>query len=281
MPPAPDGERAESELRDGAGRAVVTFRRLEAQGDRTMKATAAVLIVLLSAGFALAAADQPVTQEQALAALADKHSVESRRLGAAHLGETGQMQDVPLLIEALRDPDVLVTGLADQSLWKIWARSGDPDVDVVFQHGVDQMNQQDFSEAIETFSQIIQKKPDFAEAWNKRATIYFLIGEYQKSLADCEEVLRRNPVHFGVLSGFGLNYIGAAPPAPQLCKTHLPAFTCFDRYSASWWDGESITLFDHTLPRVPPSCGCRFEPWPCAPVLQSAGSSLTQDRPIW
>jgi hypothetical protein len=60
-----------------------------------MKATAAVLIVLLSAGFALAAADQPVTREQALAALADKHSVESRRLGAAHLGETDQMQDVP------------------------------------------------------------------------------------------------------------------------------------------------------------------------------------------
>ena len=181
-----------------------------------MKATAAVLIVLLSAGFALAAADQPVTQEQALAALADKHSVESRRLGAAQLGETGQMQDVPLLIEALRDPDVLVIGLAEQSLWKIWARSGDADVDAVFQHGVDQMNQQAFSAAIETFSQIIQKKPDFAEGWNKRATIYYLIGEYQKSLADCEEVLRRNPVHFGVLSGFGMNYLRLGKPEQAL-----------------------------------------------------------------
>ena len=181
-----------------------------------MKATAVVLMVLLSAGFALAAADQPVTRDQALAALADEHSVESRRLGAAQLGETGQMQDVPLLIEALRDPDVLVIGLAEQSLWKIWARSGDADVDAVFQHGVDQMNQQDFSEAIETFSRIIQKKPEFAEAWNKRATIYYLIGEYQKSLADCEEVLRRNPVHFGVLSGFGMNYLRLGKPEQAL-----------------------------------------------------------------
>jgi tetratricopeptide (TPR) repeat protein len=181
-----------------------------------MKATAVVLMVLLSAGFALAAVDQPVTREQALDALADRHSVESRRLGAARLGETGQMQDVPLLIEALRDPDVLVTGLAEQSLWKVWARSGDPDVDAIFQHGLEQMNQQDFSEAIETFSQIIQKKPDFAEGWNKRATIYYLIGEYQKSLADCEEVLRRNPVHFGVLSGFGMNYLRLGKPEQAL-----------------------------------------------------------------
>lgn len=181
-----------------------------------MRATIVVLMVLLSGGYVLAAADQPVTREQALAALADKKSADSRRLGAAQLGETGLMQDVPLLLDALRDPDADVNLFADRSLWKIWARSGDADVDVVFQRGVDQMNQQDFSEAIETFSQIIQKKPGFAEAWNKRATIYYLIGEYQKSLADCEEVLRRNPVHFGVLSGFGLNYLRLGKPQQAL-----------------------------------------------------------------
>jgi tetratricopeptide (TPR) repeat protein len=181
-----------------------------------MRVITAVLIVLLSTGFVSAAADRSVTREQALAALADKNSAESRRLGAAGLGETGQMQDVPLLLEALRDPDAAVTALADQSLWRIWARSGDPDVDAVFQHGVDQMNQQEFGEAIETFSQIIQKKPEFAEGWNKRATIYYLVGEYEKSLADCEEVLRRNPVHFGALSGFGLNYLRLGKPEQAL-----------------------------------------------------------------
>jgi tetratricopeptide (TPR) repeat protein len=181
-----------------------------------MRAAIAVLMVFLGAGFSLAAVDQPVTREQALTALADKKSADSRRLGAAQLGETGQMQDVPSLLEALRDPDAEVNVLAERSIWRIWGRSGDPDVDAVFQHGVDQMNQQDFDEAIATFSQIIQKKPDFAEGWNKRATIYYLIGEYEKSLADCEEVLRRNPVHFGVLSGFGLNYLRLGKPQQAL-----------------------------------------------------------------
>ncbi|HSB70338.1 MAG TPA: tetratricopeptide repeat protein, partial [Candidatus Methylomirabilis sp.] len=55
-----------------------------------------------------------------------------------------------------------------------------------------------------------------AEGWNKRATIYYLVGEYAKSLVDCEEVVRRNPVHFGVLSGFGLNYLQLGKPEQAL-----------------------------------------------------------------
>jgi len=181
-----------------------------------MRVTAVVLMVLLGVGIASAATDQAMTREQALAALADKNNAESRRLGAAWLGNMGQMQDVPLLVETLRDPDAEVSTQAEQSLWQIWGRSGDPDVDAMYQRGVDQMNERDFGDAIETFSRIIQKKPDFAEGWNKRATIYYLVGEYEKSLADCEEVLRRNPVHFGVLSGFGLNYLQLSKPEQAL-----------------------------------------------------------------
>jgi tetratricopeptide (TPR) repeat protein len=173
-------------------------------------------MMLVSVGIASAAADQAMTREQALAALADKNNAESRRLGAAWLGDMGQMQDVPLLVETLRDADAEVSAQAEQSLWQIWGRSGDPDVDAMYQRGVVQMNERDFGEAIETFSRIIQKKPDFAEGWNKRATIYYLVGEYEKSLADCEEVLRRNPVHFGVLSGFGLNYLQLSKPEQAL-----------------------------------------------------------------
>jgi tetratricopeptide (TPR) repeat protein len=177
-----------------------------------MKITTAVLLVLLSAGSVAAGAAPIPTRERALAALADRNSVESRRLGAAVLGEMGEMRDVPRLLEALRDEDVDVIVLAEQSIWSIWSRSGDPDVDAAFRHGVEQMHRQDFAAAIATFSDIIQKRPDFAEGWNKRATIYYLVGEYEKSLADCEEVRRRNPVHFGVLSGFGLNYLELGQP---------------------------------------------------------------------
>jgi tetratricopeptide (TPR) repeat protein len=64
-----------------------------------------------------------------------------------------------------------------------------------------------FTEAIALFDEVIARAPDFAEGWNKRATLYYLMGEWDRSLADCEEVIRRNPIHFGALSGFGLNYL--------------------------------------------------------------------------
>ena len=58
-------------------------------------------------------------------------------------------------------------------------------------------------EAIAIFGDIIQRKPGFAEGWNKRATAYFLAGDYRRSLADCDQVMKRNPSHFGALSGYG------------------------------------------------------------------------------
>ena len=52
-------------------------------------------------------------------------------------------------------------------------------------------------------SAVIEKKPDYAEGWNRRATVYFLAGDLRRSIADCDEVLKRNPGHFGALSGLG------------------------------------------------------------------------------
>jgi tetratricopeptide (TPR) repeat protein len=159
---------------------------------------------------------ESLTREQGLAALQDTANVELRRLGAAWLGRTGLMGDVPALVQALRDPDAVVRALADQSLWQVWSRSGDPDVDVLFQRGLEQMQGNDAESAIETFSEIIRRKPDFAEGWNKRATLYYLVGELEKSLADCDEVMKRNPVHFGALSGYGLIYLRLRQPERAL-----------------------------------------------------------------
>ncbi|MBI2081717.1 MAG: tetratricopeptide repeat protein [candidate division NC10 bacterium] len=176
-----------------------------------MKRKIVVSVVLLSLAAAVAGAE-PLSRAQALVALQDRADVAARRQGAAWLGDTGLMPDVPLLVEALRDPDELVRALAEHSLWQVWGRSGHPEADRQFQIGVEQMNQGDLGAAIETFGRIIQGNPDFAEAWNKRATAYYLLGEFGKSLADCEEVLRRNPVHFGALSGFGLIYLQLREP---------------------------------------------------------------------
>jgi tetratricopeptide (TPR) repeat protein len=80
-------------------------------------------------------------------------------------------------------------------------RSGDGKVDALFAGVLMQMRAAALGEALATSSEIIRLKPAFAEGWNKRATIYFLLGENEKSLQDCEEVFKRNPRHFGALSG--------------------------------------------------------------------------------
>ena len=68
------------------------------------------------------------------------------------------------------------------------------------------MNAGDFGHSIGTFTRIIKLKPDFAEGWNKRATLYFLVDDLRKSLADCGEVMKRNPYHFGALAGYAQIY---------------------------------------------------------------------------
>jgi tetratricopeptide (TPR) repeat protein len=174
---------------------------------------AAALVCALLAVAATAAA--PLTHDQALAALA-KPDVEGRRQAAAWLGDLGVMADTRALVRALRDDDDVVRVLAERSLWSIWSRSGDRDVDVLFEQGVEDMQRGDAAAAISVFTAIVEKKPDFAEGWNKRATVYYLVGEYQKSLHDCDEVVKRNPDHFGALAGYGQIYLALDDPERAL-----------------------------------------------------------------
>jgi len=156
------------------------------------------------------------TREEALRALADTRSAETRRQGVHGLAETGLMADLPRLAAALRDTDPLVRELAEGAMWQVWSRSGDATIDRLFETGVGQMQARQGDEAVETFSEIIRRRPDFAEGWNKRATVYYMMGEYQKSLADCDEVMKRNPYHFGALSGYGMIYMQLDQPATAL-----------------------------------------------------------------
>jgi tetratricopeptide (TPR) repeat protein len=176
---------------------------------------APLALLLLAAGPAPAQAPPPASREQALADLA-RPDVETRRRAAAALGEVGRMEDVPALVQALRDRDIMVRALAENSLWELWSHSGDPEIDALFELGVEQMNLRQGSAAIDIFSRVIEKKPEFAEGWNKRATVYFLMGEYEKSLRDCDEVMKRNPSHFGALAGYGQIYLRLGQPERAL-----------------------------------------------------------------
>lgn len=175
------------------------------------------LLSLSLAGLVLAgpAVAQP-SRQRALADLRDQGSIETRRHGAQRLGETGTMGDVPALVEALRDSDALVRALAERAMWEVWSRSGDEQADRLLAIGIEQMTARKPEAAIETFSRVIDRRPDFAEGWNKRATVYFLVGEYRKSLADCDQVMKRNPLHFGALSGYGMIYMLLGQPDKAL-----------------------------------------------------------------
>jgi tetratricopeptide (TPR) repeat protein len=175
---------------------------------------ALAVALVTPAARALSAAEP--TREEALAALADTRDVDNRRHGAMALAETGVMADVPKLAAALRDDDPLVRKLAERSMWQVWSRSGDAAVDRLLASGIEQMSAREGELAVQTFTEVIRRRPDFAEGWNKRATVYYLMGEYQKSLADCDEVMKRNPYHFGALSGYGMIYLQLDQPAKAL-----------------------------------------------------------------
>ena len=176
---------------------------------------AVTLAVALLAGPAPAQTKIPLTREQALAEIKSE-DLELRRRAAAWLGELGGPADAPALLGVLADPDEVVRVLAEHSVWQVWSRSGDKDVDAQLQVGIEQMNRGDMPGAVEIFGRIIERRPDFAEAWNKRATAYFLMGENEKSLHDCDEVMKRNPAHFGALAGYGQIYLRLDQPERAL-----------------------------------------------------------------
>ena len=174
-----------------------------------MRVAAAVLLLLAAA--APAAAES--ARERALADLGRADDVTVRRAAVRELADSGVMADLPALARTLRDPDPVVRGFVESAMWSVWSRSGDETVDRLFAVGVEQMSQRQLEAAVETFSRIIQRRPEFAEGWNKRATVYFLLGDYRRSLADCDEVMARNPYHWGALSGYGMIYVEMDQPS--------------------------------------------------------------------
>lgn len=162
---------------------------------------AVVLIVCASAAFP----EAPKSRQQALAQLASNETT-VRLEAIVWFANYGGMADAPRLDALLQDDNALVRDYAEQALWALWSRAGDAAIDGLMARGVQEMEAQDYKAAIATLSEIVRRKPEFAEGWNKRATVYYLAGEYRKSIADCAEVLKRNPRHFGALSGLGLIY---------------------------------------------------------------------------
>jgi tetratricopeptide (TPR) repeat protein len=91
----------------------------------------------------------------------------------------------------------------ERKIWEAWIKSESDTLDALMQGGIAVMEKGDYGRAQEIFSTMIELKPDFAEAYNKRATVRFLGGDYAGSVADIERTLKLEPRHFGALSGLG------------------------------------------------------------------------------
>jgi tetratricopeptide (TPR) repeat protein len=107
-------------------------------------------------------------------------------------------------LAALKADDPELAATAEAILWRSWCRSGDAEIDRIFRAGVEAMQRQKFAEAEELFGRVMALKPEFAEGWNKRATVRFMQRNFTGSIADCQQTLARNPNHFGAASGQGL-----------------------------------------------------------------------------
>jgi tetratricopeptide (TPR) repeat protein len=140
-----------------------------------------------------------------------------QRLAAVEqLAEAGTMDDVPALVARLRDEDASVREAATAALWRVWSRSGDVQIDALLAQGSAQMQAWQFDDALATFTEVVRRRPQFAEGWNKRATLLFLMGRHEASLRDCDEVFARNPLHFGAWSGAGQNHVELGQVRPAI-----------------------------------------------------------------
>jgi len=91
----------------------------------------------------------------------------------------------------------------ERQIWAAWSKSESDTLDALMGGGIAVMEKGDYGRAQEIFSTMIELKPDYAEAYNKRATVRFLAGDYAGSVADIERTLKLEPRHFGALSGLG------------------------------------------------------------------------------
>ena len=112
---------------------------------------------------------------------------------------------LPALFDQLKQaqsPDDAVT--IEHAIWQVWLLSGNASVDAQILRGLQAMGEGRNEEALAAFTRAIEAQPDFAEAWNKRATVNYIMGRFRDSVLDIQKTLSLEPRHFGALSGLGL-----------------------------------------------------------------------------
>ena len=101
-------------------------------------------------------------------------------------------------------PDEASAKAIEERIWSVWMASGSDTCNLLIGRAKAAIDGKDYDLAIKLLNAVIEIKPDYVEAWNRRATAYYMKNDYGHSLADIAQVLAREPRHFGALSGLGL-----------------------------------------------------------------------------
>jgi tetratricopeptide (TPR) repeat protein len=116
-----------------------------------------------------------------------------------------RVRGLDFLFEALKlAPDAETAKHIENRIWAQWMASGSDTATLLMTRVKTATDARDFKLALQLLDAVVQIKPDYVEAWNRRATIHYMQKDFARSMADIEQVLRREPRHFGAISGLGM-----------------------------------------------------------------------------
>jgi tetratricopeptide (TPR) repeat protein len=142
------------------------------------------------------------TAEQ-VTGLFTSENADIRKVAALVAGLVGKKCCLPKLVPLLNDSDVIVSQMAEHSVWSVWFRSGNPQANHELCRGSKALNRRDYEHALQHFNRAIELDPSFAEAYNQRAIVHYLREDFDACMSDCERAVERMPCHFGAWAGLG------------------------------------------------------------------------------
>ncbi|TPN00428.1 hypothetical protein FKO01_50565 [Mesorhizobium sp. B2-3-3] len=137
----------------------------------------------------------------ALPALADDQAAQSPAPDAPAAPMTKQVRLDKLFADLKRERNEKAAERIAGNIWNEWFRSGSASIDLMMQWSQKAIENHKFDVALDFLDQVVTLQPTYAEGWNRRATVHFMMKNYGKSMADIEHTLKLEPRHFGALSG--------------------------------------------------------------------------------
>jgi tetratricopeptide (TPR) repeat protein len=122
----------------------------------------------------------------------------------------------PLFERLQHTPDPAEARGLEQRIWQVWLDSDDAAVNRLMERGIVALRTQQYPTALQAFDRMVAQAPEFAEGWNKRATVHYLMGNWRASVRDIQRTLALEPRHFGALFGLGLIYDALEQPEAAL-----------------------------------------------------------------